>query len=107
MIITPPYAVFDFSFKLCQDKDGSIRSRPTEITIHPDAKKYKCKFMQIINILFRKNGIYSKNTWILYMDAVWLCNVKEEKKMIQVGIIGATGYAGGELVRLLYGHKEA
>ena len=26
--------------------------------------------------------------------------------MIQVGIIGATGYAGGELVRLLYGHKE-
>ena len=27
--------------------------------------------------------------------------------MIQVGIIGATGYAGGELVRLLYGHKEA
>ena len=27
--------------------------------------------------------------------------------MIKVGIIGATGYAGGELVRLLYGHKEA
>ena len=26
--------------------------------------------------------------------------------MIQVGIIGATGYAGGELVRLLYGHKD-
>jgi N-acetyl-gamma-glutamyl-phosphate reductase, common form len=26
--------------------------------------------------------------------------------MIKVGIIGATGYAGGELVRLLYGHKE-
>ena len=27
--------------------------------------------------------------------------------MIKAGIIGATGYAGGELVRLLYGHKEA
>lgn len=27
--------------------------------------------------------------------------------MIKVGIIGATGYAGGELVRLLMGHKEA
>lgn len=27
--------------------------------------------------------------------------------MIRVGIIGATGYAGGELVRILSGHKEA
>lgn len=27
--------------------------------------------------------------------------------MIRVGIIGATGYAGGELVRILTGHKEA
>ncbi len=27
--------------------------------------------------------------------------------MIRAGIIGATGYAGGELVRLLAGHKEA
>jgi N-acetyl-gamma-glutamyl-phosphate reductase len=26
--------------------------------------------------------------------------------MIKAGIIGATGYAGGELVRILYGHKE-
>ena len=30
-----------------------------------------------------------------------------EEKMIKAGIIGATGYAGGELVRLLTGHKEA
>ena len=29
------------------------------------------------------------------------------KKKIKVGIIGATGYAGGELVRLLMGHSEA
>ncbi|MCD7842425.1 MAG: N-acetyl-gamma-glutamyl-phosphate reductase [Lachnospiraceae bacterium] len=27
--------------------------------------------------------------------------------MIKVGIIGATGYAGGELVRMLLGHKDA
>ena len=27
--------------------------------------------------------------------------------MIRVGIVGATGYAGGELVRLLLGHPEA
>ena len=27
--------------------------------------------------------------------------------MIKVGIIGSTGYAGGELVRLLMNHKEA
>ena len=27
--------------------------------------------------------------------------------MIKVGIIGATGYAGAELVRLLSGHPEA
>jgi N-acetyl-gamma-glutamyl-phosphate reductase len=33
-------------------------------------------------------------------------NVKERERMIKVGIIGATGYAGGELVRILTGHKE-
>ena len=27
--------------------------------------------------------------------------------MIKAGIIGATGYAGGELVRILLGHKNA
>jgi len=32
---------------------------------------------------------------------------KEIGNMIKVGIIGATGYAGGELVRLLLGHREA
>ena len=26
--------------------------------------------------------------------------------MVKVGIIGATGYAGNELVRLLLGHKD-
>ena len=32
---------------------------------------------------------------------------KDVLRMIRVGIIGATGYAGGELVRILMGHKEA
>ena len=32
---------------------------------------------------------------------------KGQKIMIKVGIIGATGYAGGELVRILSGHKDA
>ncbi len=27
--------------------------------------------------------------------------------MVKVGIIGSTGYAGAELVRLLTGHREA
>ena len=31
---------------------------------------------------------------------------KEEKGMIRAGIIGSTGYAGGELVRILLGHKD-
>lgn len=31
---------------------------------------------------------------------------KEMVRMIKVGIIGATGYAGGELIRLLLQHKE-
>lgn len=31
---------------------------------------------------------------------------RKEEDMIRVGIIGATGYAGGELVRILTGHKN-
>ncbi len=37
-----------------------------------------------------------------------VCIVKEKRmNMVKVGIIGATGYAGGELVRILMGHKDA
>ena len=36
-----------------------------------------------------------------------ILKMKEGNDMIKVGIIGATGYAGGELVRILMGHKEA
>ena len=35
--------------------------------------------------------------WCIYQGGI----------MIKVGIIGATGYAGNELVRLLLGHKDA
>ena len=34
-------------------------------------------------------------------------NDERTETMIRVGIIGATGYAGGELVRILTGHKDA
>lgn len=34
------------------------------------------------------------------------CSESEEISMIKAGIIGATGYAGAELVRILLGHKE-
>lgn len=34
-------------------------------------------------------------------------NAQKRGIMIRVGIIGATGYAGNELVRILLGHKEA
>ena len=30
----------------------------------------------------------------------------EDNEMIKAGIIGATGYAGNEIARLLLGHKE-
>ncbi len=32
---------------------------------------------------------------------------EDVRRMIKAGIIGATGYAGGELVRILTGHREA
>ena len=32
--------------------------------------------------------------------------IMEDTKMIKAGIIGATGYAGNEIVRLLLGHKN-
>ena len=50
----------------------------------------------------KKSISYSSNTLIGQS-----LSVKENEKMIKVGIIGSTGYAGGELVRLLMNHKEA
>ncbi len=32
--------------------------------------------------------------------------IMEDTKMIKAGIIGATGYAGNEIVRILLGHKN-
>lgn len=39
-------------------------------------------------------------------ESVKELNRKEEESMIKAGIIGATGYAGGDLVRILTGHKD-
>jgi len=44
--------------------------------------------------------------WYMYNYAKERDDLEMEVRMIKVGIIGATGYAGNELVRLLMGHKE-
>ena len=44
--------------------------------------------------------------WLKYIGS-WIEHSGMEEIMIKVGIIGATGYAGQELVRLLLQHKEA
>ena len=67
--------------KYCINMHGEIQKRLTEL------KK---------SILYRSNTLMRQSL-----------SAKENEKMIRVGIIGATGYAGGELVRLLMNHKEA
>ena len=51
------------------------------------------------------------NAYLLGKEEVlyycYIILVSEEKNMIKVGIIGATGYAGAELVRILCNHKDA
>lgn len=62
--------------------------------------KYKnyCKNLFTIS---KKSSIVSK---VLNLKTLYERN---DETMIKVGIIGATGYAGNELVRLLLGHSEA
>ena len=62
--------------------------------------KYKnyCKNLFTIS---KKSSIVSK-----VLNLKTLCE-RNDETMIKVGIIGATGYAGNELVRLLLGHSEA
>ena len=62
--------------------------------------KYKnyCKNLFTIS---KKSSIVSK---VLNLKTLYERN---DETMIKVGIIGATGYAGKELVRLLLGHSEA
>lgn len=62
--------------------------------------KYKnyCKNLFTIS---KKSSIVSK---VLNLKNLYERN---DETMIKVGIIGATGYAGNELVRLLLGHSEA
>lgn len=56
-----------------------------------------------------KNAIYKSNVFlhVNQNSSMMLSAYLEDYEMIKVGIIGATGYAGGELVRLLQGHKNA
>ena len=52
--------------------------------------------------LRRKNFTLDKNRYMMFTGYMR----KDVQRMIKAGIIGATGYAGGELVRLLSAHKE-
>ena len=62
--------------------------------------KYKKYFKNLFTIS-KKSSIVSK---VLNLKTLYERN---DETMIKVGIIGATGYAGNELVRLLLGHSEA
>ena len=62
--------------------------------------KYK-KYCKNLFTISKKSSIVSK---VLNLKTLYERN---DETMIKVGIIGATGYAGNELVRLLLGHSEA
>ena len=62
--------------------------------------KYKIYYKNLFTIS-KKSSIVSK---VLNLKTLYERN---DETMIKVGIIGATGYAGNELVRLLLGHSEA
>ena len=52
--------------------------------------------------------VLANSTKVFYNISIRQNNIEicEVESMIKAGIIGATGYAGAELVRLLLGHKE-
>ena len=56
---------------------------------------------------FIQEMLYNMKVLVYIILIGILPNGERMIKMIKVGIIGATGYAGGELVRILLGHKEA
>ena len=62
--------------------------------------KYK-KYCKNLFTISKKSSIVSK---VLNLKTLYERN---DETMIKVGIIGATGYPGNELVRLLLGHSEA
>ncbi len=73
--------------------------------------------MQSAKEKIRKNFTLYKNRYMIDHVCYGNCNEKLPSadfyrrkgcvEMIKAGIIGATGYAGGELVRILAAHKEA
>ena len=56
---------------------------------------------------FIQEMLYNMKVLVYIILIEMLPKGERMSKMIKVGIIGATGYAGGELVRILLGHKEA
>lgn len=67
----------------------------------------KCIFMQKKRLYLSSGLVYDKKSErYLRRGRCGFCKKEDMGFMIRAGIIGATGYAGGELVRLLMGHKD-
>lgn len=68
--------------------------------------KWKSRFVITLKWAFERNQYRLETGVMLYLHAESVAGKKGMQEMIKAGIIGATGYAGGELVRLLLGHKD-
>lgn len=61
-----------------------------------------------IHAKIKKKGLYEcVDLYYYVVSASHACGLERRIVMIKVGIIGSTGYAGAELVRILLNHKEA
>ena len=68
----------------------------------------RCILMQVFLLCIVKRYFGNvRKVCVAFCDASVKIRKKDVGCMIKVGIIGATGYAGGELVRILMGHKHA
>ena len=56
---------------------------------------------------FRQSTLHGMKSGINFNKCYSILIRKDMREMIKAGIIGSTGYAGAELVRILMGHKDA
>lgn len=70
----------------------------------------RCIIMQYRNVTgkkFRQSTLHGMKSGINFNKCYSILIRKDMREMIKAGIIGSTGYAGAELVRILMGHKDA
>ena len=67
--------------------------------MNKNAEKQRKGLAKRIKGVYNTSIVKSQHNIIIFYNG-------ENENMVRVGIIGATGYAGGELVRLLLGHKD-